>query len=125
MVARLADADEEGRLRRRRAGCELVRSYRVLDQDDKMEAAVADARKALAGDAGKLARFEGSVEAGEVRRADDGPDRWRPERPAPPAQGSPRAAEELDRSAMVARLAERLKKDGSDVAWLGATGALL
>ena len=36
---------------------QLVRSYRVLGQNDKMQSALADARKALANDAEKLAQF--------------------------------------------------------------------
>jgi cytochrome c-type biogenesis protein CcmH len=88
---------------------ELVRSYRVLNQDDKMEAAVADARKALAGDAGKLAQFEGSVEAAKSAApmtANAAP------APGAAAQGAPQHEGSIE--AMVARLAERLQKDGSD-----------
>jgi cytochrome c-type biogenesis protein CcmH len=44
-------ADVEGWLR-------LVRSYMVLGQPDKARAAVADARRALAGDATKLQRLD-------------------------------------------------------------------
>ena len=88
---------------------ELVRSYRVLNQDDKMEAAVADARKALAGDAGKLAQFEGGVEAAKSAApmtANAAP------APGAAAQGAPQHEGSIE--AMVARLAERLQKDGSD-----------
>jgi cytochrome c-type biogenesis protein CcmH len=57
MVARLAErlqndgTDIEGWMR-------LVRSYMVLGQPDKARAAVADARRALAGDAAKLRRLD-------------------------------------------------------------------
>jgi cytochrome c-type biogenesis protein CcmH len=88
---------------------ELVRSYRVLNQNDKMEAAVADARKALAGDAGKLAQFEGGVEA-----AKSAAPMTATAAPAPgaAAQGAPQHEGSIE--VMVARLAERLQKDGSD-----------
>jgi cytochrome c-type biogenesis protein CcmH len=57
MVTRLADrlkqdgADVEGWLR-------LVRAYKVMGDSDKAQAAAADARRALAGDADKLRRLE-------------------------------------------------------------------
>jgi cytochrome c-type biogenesis protein CcmH len=57
MVARLAErlqkdgSDVEGWMR-------LVRSYMVLGEPDKARAAVADARRALAGDAAKLQRLD-------------------------------------------------------------------
>ena len=57
MVARLADrlkndgSDVDGWLR-------LVRSYSVLGERDKAVAALADARRALAGDADKLRRMD-------------------------------------------------------------------
>ncbi|HMN72158.1 MAG TPA: c-type cytochrome biogenesis protein CcmI [Rhodoblastus sp.] len=63
MVARLADRlkqngdDPEGWAR-------LVKAYGVLGETDKAEAAAADARKALAADATKLAAFEDALKAG-------------------------------------------------------------
>jgi cytochrome c-type biogenesis protein CcmH len=39
----------------------LVRSYMVLGERDKARAAVADARRALAGDPGKLQRLDDLV----------------------------------------------------------------
>jgi cytochrome c-type biogenesis protein CcmH len=57
MVARLAErlqndgSDVEGWMR-------LVRSYMVLGESDKARAAVADARRALAGDPAKLRRLD-------------------------------------------------------------------
>lgn len=63
MVARLADKlkqngdDPEGWAR-------LVRAYGVLGEADKAQAATTDARKALAADATKLARFEDALKAG-------------------------------------------------------------
>ena len=57
MVERLSErlhrdgSDIEGWLR-------LVRSYMVLGESDKARSAVADARRALAGDPGKLRRLD-------------------------------------------------------------------
>lgn len=89
---------------------QLVRSYRVLGQNDKMQAALADARKALAGDADKLKQFDdGAVAATSAAPA------------APQAAVAPQANPAQDQSivAMVQRLADRLKKDGTDVnGWL-------
>jgi cytochrome c-type biogenesis protein CcmH len=62
MVARLAEKlqrngdDPEGWLR-------LVRSYRVLREPDKASQAIADARKSLSGDSGKLRQFEDGLKA--------------------------------------------------------------
>jgi cytochrome c-type biogenesis protein CcmH len=106
---------------------QLVRSYRALDQNDKAQAAAADARRALATDTDKLRQFaegtEGSAPAASAAPAPPA---------APPAPGAaaagPTAADiaaaeqmkpdqqnEMIRT-MVARLADRLKHDGSDVA---------
>ena len=113
MVERLADrlkkdgSDVQGWL-------ELVRSYRVLNRNDKMEVAIADARKALANDAAKLRQFGDGLEAAKSAAplpagAATGP--------APTASGPPPG--DHDVNAMVQRLADRLKKDGSDVkGWL-------
>ena len=93
---------------------ELVRSYRTLNQNDKMEAAIADARKALANDAAKLRQFGDGIEAAKSAAplpagAAAGP--------APTASGPPPGDHDIN--AMVQRLADRLKKDGSDVnGWL-------
>jgi cytochrome c-type biogenesis protein CcmH len=117
MVARLAErlkqngADVEGWLR-------LVRSYRVLEQDDKVQTAIADARRALTSEPDKLADFSKRVE-------EDGA-------AAPPlasvaAAPGPSTADvaaaagmnEKDRNAMigtmVSRLADRLKQNGNDI----------
>jgi cytochrome c-type biogenesis protein CcmH len=113
MVERLAErlkkdgSDVQGWL-------ELVRSYRVLNQNDKMGAAIADARKALASDAAKLRQFGDGIEAAKSAA------------PLPPgATAAPAAAAsgpppgDHDVNAMIQRLADRLKKDGSDVnGWL-------
>ena len=123
MVQRLADrlkkdgSDVQGWL-------QLVRSYRVLGQTDKMQAAIADARKALANDPDKLRQFAEGSEAGAAAPP------MAPAAPVAPAAGAPgpsaadiAAAQQMapDQQnqmirTMVARLADRLKQDGSDVA---------
>jgi cytochrome c-type biogenesis protein CcmH len=113
MVARLAT-----RLARDGSNAEgwiqLVRSYRVLEQPDKARAAEADARRALAGDAEKLAVFEAGIKQAAV--APPATD----QAPAPAASSAAPAApaappqNEMIRG-MVERLAARLQKDGSDV----------
>jgi len=130
MVQRLADrlkkdgSDVNGWL-------QLVRSYRVLEQQDKMEVAIADARKALASDPDKLKQFNAGVDAAtSVAAAPPPPAPMAPQAPgAPPgaaagptpaeiaaaAQMKPDQQNEMIRS-MVARLADKLKADGSDVA---------
>ncbi len=126
MVARLAErlktngSDVPGWI-------QLVRSYRVLGNADKAEAAIADARAALANDRDGSQRLEqglAALQAAAVPAASA---------PAPATtavnipQPGPNASEvaaaaqmaPTDRNSMiegmVARLAERLKKDGSDV----------
>ena len=112
MVERLAErlkkdgSDVQGWL-------QLVRSYRVLGQTDKMQAALADARKALANDAEKLAQFNaGADAAASVAPAAAVP----APTPAEVSAASKLTPEQQDQSinGMVQRLADRLKKDGSD-----------
>src|ERR1035441_1553728 len=100
---------------------QLVRSYRALGQFDKAQAAVADARRALAGDADGLRQFAEGSEAAAAAA---------PAAPTAPAAGAPgpsasdiAAAEQMKPDeqnqmirSMVARLADKLKQDGSDVA---------
>ena len=127
MVQRLADrlkkdgSDVNGWL-------QLVRSYRVLEQQDKMQAAIADARKALANDAAKLSQFNAGVGAATSVVAAAPP--MAPQAPTAPPAGMPGpTAADMTAAAkmnpdqqnqmirtMVARLADRLKADGSDVA---------
>jgi cytochrome c-type biogenesis protein CcmH len=127
MVERLADrlkkdgSDVPGWL-------QLVRSYRVLGQNDKMQAAIADARRARASDPDKLRQFtEGS---GAAASAASPPALAPPAAPMAPAAGAPgpsaadiAAAAQMNPDqqnqmirTMVARLADKLKQDGSDVA---------
>jgi cytochrome c-type biogenesis protein CcmH len=120
MVARLADrlkkdgSDPEGWAR-------LVRSYRVLGQPDKAEAAMADAHRALAADPDKLRQFVASTGAAPPAAAQTpvAPAAARPPEPSPAdiaaaAKANPDQQNEMIRG-MVARLADRLKQDGSDL----------
>ena len=69
---------------------QLVRSYRALDQNDKAQAAVADARRALANDPDKLRQFaEGSEGSAPAASAAPARRRLRP-RQEPPRRGPPR-----------------------------------
>lgn len=128
MVERLANrlkqngSDAEG-------WAQLVRSYRALGQDDKAQAAAADARQALAGDPGKLRVFtqiiEGPAPAASAAPASP------PSAPGPvasaaatpgPSAADVAAAAKLEPNqqnemikGMVARLADRLKENGNDV----------
>jgi cytochrome c-type biogenesis protein CcmH len=94
---------------------QLVRSYRALGQFDKAQAAVEDARRALASDPDKLRQFaEGSEGAAPAAPPASAPG---------PTTGDIKAAEQMKPDeqnqmirGMVARLADKLKQDGSDVA---------
>ena len=113
MVARLAErlkkdgSDAAGWAR-------LVRSYRVLGDADRAQAAEADARRALASDPEKLRQFNEGGDAAVPPIA----------APAPgPSQADVEAAQKMNPAeqnqmigGMVARLAERLKANGDDVA---------
>jgi cytochrome c-type biogenesis protein CcmH len=119
MVARLADrlkqngSDAEG-------WAQLVRSYRALGQDDKAQAAVADARRALSGDPDKLRQFAEGAEvaapaapAGPTAPAASAPGPSAPDIAAA-AQTNPDQQKQMI-SGMVARLADRLKQDSNDL----------
>jgi len=104
---------------------QLVRSYRALGQFDKAQAAVADARRALANDPDKLRQFaEGSDAAAPTAAAPAAPAPMAPAAAAPgPSAADIKAAEQMRPDeqnqmirSMVARLADKLKQDGSDVA---------
>jgi cytochrome c-type biogenesis protein CcmH len=98
---------------------QLVRSYRVLGDLERMRAAIADARRALAADAEKLRRFEERVEEASRPDAPATVDAPPAPAPAPPrGQSQPGDQDQMIRG-MVERLAARLRQDGSDVeAWL-------
>jgi cytochrome c-type biogenesis protein CcmH len=107
---------------------QLVRSYRVLGQPDKAAAALADAKIALAGDTDKLSLLADGMQALEsgsaaITSGRRGTDRiGGPNQPGPgpsdpdiaaAAKLAPEQQTEMIRG-MVARLAGRLEKDGSD-----------
>ena len=106
LAARLREngADPDGWVR-------LARSYKVLGEQAPMEAAIADARGALAGDATKLATFEDGL-----KNLDAEPTAAPPSRPAVAAAPAEAAADQDQMiRGMVERLAARLRQDGSDV----------
>ena len=130
MVARLADrlkkdgSDVPGWI-------QLVRSYRVLGNADKANAAIADARAALANDREGLQRLEQGLEALQAEAAPSTP----PPAPATTAVSTPQPGPNASQVAaaaqmapaernsmiegMVARLAQRMAENGSDVdGWL-------
>jgi cytochrome c-type biogenesis protein CcmH len=110
MVNRLATrlredgSDAEGWVR-------LARSYKVLGDAARLQAAVADARRALASDTAKLATFEEALKNLDSESA---------AAPAPPpavatAPAQTPADQDQMIRGMVDRLAARLRQDGSDV----------
>jgi cytochrome c-type biogenesis protein CcmH len=88
----------------------LVRSYKVLGDKPRMGAAVGDARKALAVDAGKLAQFEEGLKTLDSEPAAVPA----PQGPAVAAAPAGDAGDNAMIRGMVERLAERLQQDGSD-----------
>ena len=89
----------------------LVRSYKVLAQPDKAQSAIADAQRALAGDPDKLQRLDialKELESGAVPAPASSPVQ------PPVAAAAPPQHDGDTTPAMVDRLAERLKKSGSD-----------
>ena len=109
-----------------------MRSYWALGQADKAQAALADARNALAGDPDKLRVFtqiiEGTPPTASLCRSRHRPFQPRPSAPvaAGPSAEQMSAAVNMgdkDRNemirSMVARLADRLNENGSDIdGWL-------
>ncbi len=109
---------------------QLVRSYRVLGQNDKAQTAIADARAALANDPDKLRQFAEGTAAAAPEASAAPPAPAAPAAQAAPAAGAPGpSAADIAAAAqmkpdeqnqmirtMVARLADRLKQDGSDIA---------
>jgi cytochrome c-type biogenesis protein CcmH len=114
---------------------QLVRSYRVLGNSDKATAAIADARAALANDPEALQRLEAGLGALQAEAAPGTASNAPAPGPAMSAAGNPQpgpdasqvaAAAQMapaDRNSMiesmVARLAQRMAANGSDVdGWL-------
>jgi cytochrome c-type biogenesis protein CcmH len=89
----------------------LVRSYKVLGQRDKAQSAIADAQRAVAGDPDKRQRLDVALkelEAGSGPAPANSPAQ-------PPIPAAPPPQHDGDSTpSMVEKLAERLKKSGSD-----------
>ncbi len=115
MVERLADrlkkssSDPEGWIM-------LTRSYLTLGDKDKAATAIKDARVALAGDPAKLQMFNEALQRFKIDDAAGAPSEVAPPPPAKPAVPD-QASSQTDEMVrgMVAKLAERLKRDGSDI----------
>jgi cytochrome c-type biogenesis protein CcmH len=94
----------------------LVRSYMVLGEKEKAQAALADARNALKSDPAKLHHFEEGARSIGIS-PDGGPEASRPAAPGLRATTSisePQAEQERMIRGMVERLSARLHQDGSD-----------
>jgi cytochrome c-type biogenesis protein CcmH len=101
----------------------LTRSYLTLGEKEKAAATIKDARAALANDAARLQQFNEALKRFKIDEiatvASAMPSLPDPESRAP-AQGGDQTNEMI--RGMVARLADRLKKDGSDFdGWLQLT----
>jgi cytochrome c-type biogenesis protein CcmH len=104
---------------------QLVRSYRVLGKADKVKIAIADAHAALANDQEALQRLDQGLVALDTESA-SGPAAAAPAPPKGPSASEVAAAAEMapaDRNGMiegmVARLAQKMAENGSDVdGWL-------
>ena len=108
---------------------QLVRSYRVLGRTEKAKSAIADAHAALASDPEALQRLDLGLRGLQAEAASgvSGADASAALAAAGPAPPGPNASQvaaaaqmaPVERNSMiegmVSRLAERLKKDGSDV----------
>ena len=93
----------------------LIRSYLTLGEKEKTTETINSARSALAGDAAKLQLFNEALQRFKVEEnAGATPATTAPPPAASAEASSPDQTNEMVRG-MVARLAERLKQDGSDV----------
>ena len=98
----------------------LTRSYLTLGEKEKAAAAIKDARAALADDAARLQQFNEALQRFKI----DETATVASAMPSPPATESRAPAQPSDQTnemirGMVARLADRLKRDGSDFdGWL-------
>jgi cytochrome c-type biogenesis protein CcmH len=86
----------------------LLRSYMVLGENEKVQAALADARRALESDPEKLRRFEEGVESLGTAQTSA------PSASAPTSASVSAAPQDQMIRGMVERLAARLHQDGSD-----------
>jgi cytochrome c-type biogenesis protein CcmH len=92
----------------------LVRSYSSLGQKDKMDAAITNARAALAGEPTKLRAFDEALRRFGVDWRGSSAAKSAPAAvPSVPTQADDPNSEMI--RGMVNRLADRLKQDGSDV----------
>jgi cytochrome c-type biogenesis protein CcmH len=105
----------------------LVRSYKVLSEPDKATAAAADARKALASDAGKLQKLDAALKDLDAEKTVAPPPAPRPNAAQKAVGGAPSNHQQgAEIQSMVERLAQRLKKSGSDPeGWLMLTRSYL
>jgi cytochrome c-type biogenesis protein CcmH len=102
----------------------LVRSYKVLGETGKMQTAIADARRALAGDSGKLQQLNAALKTLESEQAATAAATTPPAQKAAP--GAPPQHDGEAIAGMVAQLAERLKKSGSNPdGWIMLTRSYL
>ncbi|MGB7578305.1 MAG: hypothetical protein WBM16_10440 [Pseudolabrys sp.] len=98
----------------------LTRSYLTLGEKEKAAAAIKDARAALADDAARLQQFNEALQRFKIDEIATVASAM----PSPPATESRASAQPSDQTnemirGMVARLADRLKRDGSDFdGWL-------
>ena len=94
----------------------LARSYASLGEKEKAAEAIRDARAALAGDEARLQVFNEALRRFKIddlaKQASTLPGSPTDE-PRPPVQGGNQTDEMI--RGMVARLAERMKKDGADL----------
>lgn len=90
----------------------LTRSYLTIGDKDKAAAAIKDARAALAGDNDKLRLFEDALQRFKIDETANAPTTAAPDAKPAPAEARDQTNEMIRN--MVARLADRLKKDGSD-----------
>jgi len=94
----------------------LTRSYASLGEKEKAAEAIRDARAALAGDEARLQVFNEALQRFKIddlaKQASTLPGAPTDE-PRPPVQGGNQTDEMI--RGMVARLAERMKKDGADL----------
>lgn len=101
----------------------LVRSYKVLDELDKAQSAISDAQRALANDPDKRKRLDVALkelESGAAVAAVNPPIQQANPPAAPPQHEGPAI------QSMVDRLAERVKKAGSDTeGWIMLTRSYL
>jgi cytochrome c-type biogenesis protein CcmH len=115
MVERLAErlkksgADPEG-------WTMLTRSYLTLGDKDKAAAAIKDARAALAGDPAKLQLFNEALQRFKIDdTAKAAPTAAAAPTVNPPTPGQSNSQTDEMVRGMVSKLAERLKRDGSDI----------